>query len=35
MTEAKGYLSTQGLLKLEFKTETGTSVYYLPELQIS
>jgi len=34
MTEAKGYLSTQGLLKLEFKTETGTSVYYLPELQI-
>lgn len=35
MTEAKGYLSTQGLLKLEFKTETGYSVYYLPELQIS
>lgn len=35
MTEAKGYLSTQGLLKLEFKTETGHSVYYLPELQIS
>jgi len=35
MTEAKGYLSTQGLLKLEFKTETGSSVYYLPELQIA
>jgi hypothetical protein len=32
--EAKGYLSTEGLLKLEFKTEIGTSVYYLPKLQI-
>jgi hypothetical protein len=34
MTEAKGYLSVKGLLKLEFTNETGTSVYYLPELQI-
>jgi hypothetical protein len=30
---AKGYISTQGLLKLEFITETGKSVYYLPELK--
>ena len=32
--EAKGYLSVKGLLKLEFTTETGTAVYYLPEVQI-
>ena len=35
IVEAKGYLSTQGLLKLEFTTENGTAVYYLPELQIA
>lgn len=33
--EAMGYLSSEGLLKLEFKTETGTSIYYLPKLQVS
>ena len=32
--DAKGYLSTQGLLKLEFTTESGKSIYYLPEIQI-
>ncbi len=32
--EAKGYLSVKGLLKLEFTTETGIAVYYLPEVQI-
>ncbi len=30
---AKGYISNQGLLKLEFTTETGSSTYYLPELK--
>jgi hypothetical protein len=30
---AKGYISMQGLLKLEFITETGKTVYYLPELK--
>ena len=34
MIDAKGYLSTQGLLKLEFTTESGKSTYYLPEIQI-
>lgn len=28
--EAIGYLSVQGLLKLEFKNGNGTSIYYLP-----
>jgi hypothetical protein len=28
--EAKGYLSSQGLLKLEFTNENGKSIYYLP-----
>jgi hypothetical protein len=31
--EAKGYISVKGLLKLEIKTETGISTYYLPELR--
>jgi ribosome-interacting GTPase 1 len=31
--EAKGYLSMKGLLKLEITTETGKSIYYLPELR--
>lgn len=35
LKEGTGYLSSEGLLKLEFKTETGDSVYYLPKLQIS
>lgn len=33
MTEAKGYISVQGLLKIEMKNENGTSIYYLPEVQ--
>jgi hypothetical protein len=32
--EANGYLSTAGLLKLEFITLTSKSIYYLPELRI-
>ena len=32
--EANGYLSTAGLLKLEFITSTSKSIYYLPELRI-
>lgn len=32
--EATGYLSVNGLLKLEFKTDTSTAVYYLPELKV-
>ena len=35
LVEAKGYISTQGLLKLELTTETGKAIYYLPEVQIS
>ena len=35
LIEAKGYISTQGLLKLELTTETGKAIYYLPEVQIS
>ena len=35
LVEAKGYISTQGLLKLELITETGKAIYYLPEVQIS
>lgn len=35
LKEGIGYLSSEGLLKLEFKTETGDSIYYLPKLQIS
>ena len=31
--EAKGAISMKGLLKLEFTTETGKSIYYLPELR--
>jgi hypothetical protein len=31
---ATGYLSTNGLLKLEFANETSKSTYYLPELRI-
>jgi hypothetical protein len=31
--EANGHISVKGLLKLEFKTETGVSTYYLPELR--
>lgn len=31
---AKGHISMQGLLKLEFTTETGKSTYYLPELKL-
>jgi hypothetical protein len=31
---AKGCISKQGLLKLEFITETGKSIYYLPELKL-
>lgn len=34
LVEGKGYLSTQGLLKLELTTESGKAVYYLPEIQI-
>jgi hypothetical protein len=34
MTDAKGYLSTSGLLKLEFTSENGTATYYLPELRV-
>ena len=34
LIEAKGYISTQGLLKLDIKTETGNADYYLPEVQI-
>ena len=33
ITEAQGSISTKGLLKLEFITETGKSIYYLPELR--
>jgi hypothetical protein len=33
ITEAKGSISMKGLLKLEFLTETGKSIYYLPELR--
>lgn len=33
ITEAKGSISMKGLLKLEFITETGKSIYYLPELR--
>jgi hypothetical protein len=33
LIDAKGYISTQGLLKLEISTETGKAVYYLPEVQ--
>jgi hypothetical protein len=34
-TSAKGYLSAEGLLKLEFITaENGHTVYYLPELRL-
>jgi hypothetical protein len=33
ITEAKGSISMKGLLKLEFTTETGKSIYYLPELR--
>jgi len=32
--EAKGHLSTKGLLKLELTTENGTATYYLPEVQV-
>ena len=32
--EAIGYLSTNGLLKLEFKTDTSSATYYLPELRV-
>jgi hypothetical protein len=32
--EANGYVSLKGLLKLEFKTENGISIYYLPELRL-
>lgn len=35
LIEAKGYISTQGLLKLELITETGKAIYYLPEVQIA
>jgi hypothetical protein len=31
--EAKGSISIKGLLKLELITETGTAIYYLPELR--
>lgn len=31
---AKGFLSVEGMLKLEFSTETEGSTYYLPELQL-
>jgi hypothetical protein len=33
ITEAQGSISMKGLLKLEFITETGKSIYYLPELR--
>jgi hypothetical protein len=33
MTEAKGYISTQGLLKISITNENGVAVYYLPEVQ--
>ena len=33
LVDAKGYISTQGLLKLDITTETGKSTYYLPEVQ--
>jgi hypothetical protein len=33
LIEATGELSTNGLLKLKFISEIGTSVYYLPELR--
>lgn len=34
LIEAKGYISTQGLLKLEITLKTGKATYYLPEVQI-
>lgn len=34
INEARGYLSKEGLLKLTFTTDYGTSTYYLPQLQI-
>lgn len=34
MTEAKGYISTQGLLKIAITNENGVAVYYLPEMQV-
>jgi hypothetical protein len=33
MTEAKGYISVQGLLKIEMTNENGKAIYYLPEVQ--
>lgn len=35
MTEAKGYISTQGLLKIAITNENGVAIYYLPEVQTS
>ncbi len=34
MTEAKGYISTQGLLKIAITNENGVAIYYLPEMQV-
>lgn len=34
IVEAKGKLSTEGMLKLEFVTEMADSIYYLPQIQI-
>lgn len=33
LKEGKGYLSKEGLLKLEFKSDIGISIYYLPKLE--